>query len=288
MKISVIIPCYNVEKYISKCIESIETQTFENAEYIFIDDGSTDNTVKIISSYKNNKFKIIKSENNGVASARNIGMQNATGDTVTFIDSDDYINDDFLEEMSKLWLPGSIVFSSAIKFNNEGKNSKLKIGTKSCNMSFSVWGKLYDKKMLVQEFPNLKIGEDVIFNLKVYNKKPKILFAERALYYYRVNREGSLSKKYFGTNRDAVEIIEFLKMLEQDSHLFYEMVVKQHFMWATIITNMPILNYSKYRKIVGKFWFTKLHKPKILFIGWLLKFRLMKLYIFLINKKRGM
>lgn len=101
-KFSLIIPAYNVEKYIKKCLDSVLNQTYTNYEIIIINDGSTDNTSKILESYKSNKkIKIINQENKGLSSARNTGVSNAKGDYILFIDSDDFIEKELLETLNK-------------------------------------------------------------------------------------------------------------------------------------------------------------------------------------------
>ena len=101
-KFSLIIPAYNVEKYIKKCLDSVLNQTYNNYEIIIINDGSTDNTSKILESYKSNKkIKIINKENKGLSNARNTGVSNAKGDYILFIDSDDFIEKELLEILNK-------------------------------------------------------------------------------------------------------------------------------------------------------------------------------------------
>lgn len=101
-KFSLIIPAYNVEKYIKKCLDSVLNQTYNNYEIIIINDGSTDNTSKILESYKSNKkIKIINQENKGLSNARNTGVSNAKGDYILFIDSDDFIEKKLLEILNK-------------------------------------------------------------------------------------------------------------------------------------------------------------------------------------------
>ncbi len=101
-KVSIIIPIYNVEKYLHKCIESVESQTLENIEVILVNDGSTDNSEIIIEKFKEkyNNIKYIKKENGGLSDARNVGIRNATGDYILFVDSDDYISDTLLNDLS--------------------------------------------------------------------------------------------------------------------------------------------------------------------------------------------
>lgn len=101
-KFSLIIPAYNVEKYIKKCLDSVLNQTYNDYEIIIINDGSTDNTSKILESYKSNKkIKIINQENKGLSNARNTGVSNAKGDYILFIDSDDFIEKELLEILNK-------------------------------------------------------------------------------------------------------------------------------------------------------------------------------------------
>ena len=101
--ISVVIPVYNVEQYLPKCIESIMNQTYKNLEIILVNDGSTDGSQKICEEYKSidNRIKIINKENGGLSDARNVGIDNSSGNYITFIDSDDYIDDDYVYTLYK-------------------------------------------------------------------------------------------------------------------------------------------------------------------------------------------
>ena len=103
-KVSVIVPMYNVEKYVSKCLDSLQKQTLKDIEIICVDDLSTDSTVNIVAnlSKQDNRIKLIKNEINvGAAITRNNGLEIATGEYIYFIDSDDWIDDDYLEKMVK-------------------------------------------------------------------------------------------------------------------------------------------------------------------------------------------
>ena len=101
--VSIIIPAYNAEKYIEQCIDSIISQTYKNIEVIIVNDGSTDNTLAICEKYakEDKRIKIVKKKNEGVSKARNDGIKIATGKYIMFIDSDDYIDDDYIEIMHK-------------------------------------------------------------------------------------------------------------------------------------------------------------------------------------------
>lgn len=99
--ISVVVPIYNVENYIKKCVDSILSQTYKNLEIILVDDGSPDNCPQICDEYaqKDSRIKVIHKENGGVSSARNIGMENARGKWIAFIDADDWIEEKYFEKM---------------------------------------------------------------------------------------------------------------------------------------------------------------------------------------------
>ncbi len=103
MKYSIIIPCYNVEKYISKCLDSIKNQTYKNFEVIIVNDGSKDNTLKMIEPYlKDSRFKLYDKKNTGVSDTRNYGIKCVNGDYFIFVDSDDYIELDLLEKLDNI------------------------------------------------------------------------------------------------------------------------------------------------------------------------------------------
>lgn len=122
MKISVIVPIYNAEKYLEKCIESIITQTYKNVELILVNDGSTDNSEKIISEYIGSKkidVVYVKKKNGGLSDARNFGIKYATGDYYAFIDSDDYIERRTFEELSKYMEEKYDIVKMKIKKTNE-------------------------------------------------------------------------------------------------------------------------------------------------------------------------
>ena len=101
MKFSVIVPTYNREEYIIKCIDSVLDQTYTKFEVIIVDDGSTDNTEKLVKKYQDKRIKYFKNKNHGIGYSRNFGINKATGDYILFLDSDDYLDENMLEEVSK-------------------------------------------------------------------------------------------------------------------------------------------------------------------------------------------
>ena len=100
-KISIVVPVYNVEKHLKRCVESLKNQTYENLEIILVDDGSTDSSGKLCSEYKSEKIKVIHQKNKGLPAARNTGVKNATGSYIFFCDSDDWLDDNLIEKLVK-------------------------------------------------------------------------------------------------------------------------------------------------------------------------------------------
>ena len=123
--ISVIVPIYNVEKYLDRCVESIINQTYKNLEIILVDDGSPDNCTQMCDDYakKDSRIRVVHKENGGLSDARNAGMEVATGEYVSFIDSDDYISLDFYETLFQTMIDNDsdIVECSVVKFYENGK-----------------------------------------------------------------------------------------------------------------------------------------------------------------------
>jgi glycosyltransferase involved in cell wall biosynthesis len=207
--VSVIIPVYNSEKYLKKCLDSIVNQTLKNIEIIIINDGSNDNSEDIVKSYKDTRIKYIAQENKGVSAARNLGMDIATGKYISFIDSDDWVDLDFLEKLyttaekynADIAVAGIIRdrnnrIKSYLKFENEiitnDKFQKLSL----CDVPeiSYVWNKLYKSSSLKKinlKFEKNRIYEDVLFTPQVLIKLDKLVTVPNT-YYYRFRRKGSL------------------------------------------------------------------------------------------------
>ncbi|WP_413854238.1 glycosyltransferase family 2 protein [Candidatus Ruminimicrobium bovinum] len=199
--ISVIIPVYNVEKYLSRCIDSVINQTYKNLEIILIDDGSTDNSGKICDEYaiKDNRIKVIHKQNGGVSSARNIGLDVAKGNYIGFVDSDDYIENDMYEILYELLVRNQTDISCCNKFVL--KKNKFVVSesfpTKDGILSFDdvlndskhdfyIWNKLFNKNLIgnVRFNEQLTLGEDLLFTYQVLQKIRNIAFYKEAKYYY--------------------------------------------------------------------------------------------------------
>ena len=235
-KISVIIPVYNVEKYLSECIESVINQTYKNLEIILVNDGSTDSCPQICDAYasRDKRIKVIHKKNEGSAEARNTGMKLVTGDFIGFVDSDDLLSKDFYKTLMYLLEKNNadIVECGFYEFKNINeicnrqthKDSSLKIFDTEAAMkaimegplSVVIWNKLY-KKALLQEisFPTGKYIDDVFWTYKVFGNARKIVKIKDKLYFYR-QQTGSIMRSGFSLRRlDALqgheEKIEYMK-----------------------------------------------------------------------------
>lgn len=228
IKISVVIPVYNVEKYIKECIESVINQTFKDIEIIVVDDGSKDSSMKIVEKYLYDKrIKIIKQKNGGAASARNTGMKEAKGKYIYFIDSDDFIENNVLEELYKNseLETMDIVFTSFSYYKNKlkkTKKSKFKFPFKNyINKGYyylyngeeiNVWNRLYKKEFLLKynfKFIEGIIHEDQDFGFKTTLLADKVKYTENYGYKYRIEREGSVMSS--STREKNVKAVRELK-----------------------------------------------------------------------------
>lgn len=218
MKFSIIIPVYNSEKYIKRCLDSIISQNCDDIEIIVINDGSTDSTMEILKEYKKNHLKIYSIENSGVSSARNYGLSLAKGDFIVFVDSDDFLADNFFDEIRKIDLQfGNIyVFNYQVLNNNIIKNKvssnqiveiskedAIEYSIKSNSNPYkrtrfnTVWGKIYDKKLLnnVKFDGKITIGEDTLFFCEAALVSEKVIYVDKLMYYY-FNNNNSLTHSY--------------------------------------------------------------------------------------------
>ena len=200
-KISIIIPVYNVEKYLNRCVDSILSQTFSDFEVLLIDDGSPDNSGKICDEYavKDNRVRVFHKKNGGVSSARNLGLDKAIGDYIMFVDSDDWISDDCLEVCMKEITKNDLdaLQFGFISVHDEKEIPQMKEQTQvyngeqyinANNFNVCVGGGLY-KRYIIEDnslkFPvELKLAEDQIFILNFFRYAKRIKYLNAAMYYY--------------------------------------------------------------------------------------------------------
>lgn len=223
--ISVIVPIYNVEKYLLRCVDSIVNQTYKNLEIILVDDGSPDNCPKICDefAYKDSRIKVIHKKNGGLSDARNAGMNIASGECIVFVDSDDYIDCDMVSKMYNVMMQdGSDVVSCGVKWVNE--NDTLIYASKADRdeilfqndamyeiiidgkLKQHVWNKMYKTKLIRDIlFEKGKYHEDVFWSYQVFGKAKKTSIIVDSFYCY-VQRDNSIMGCGFSSKRlDVLE-----------------------------------------------------------------------------------
>lgn len=225
-KISIILPVYNVDKYLRKCIDSILNQTYKNFELIIIDDGSTDNCPSICDEYKllDNRIQVIHQENKGLSAARNVGIDLSIGKYITFIDSDDYIDNKYLEILHKLIVENKAdmaVCDKIIVNDKEKETNKLITNYNNeiidveeaymrmfkCNgIGFNVWSKLYKTNIVKKiKFPKGKLYEDIFVINKIMSSVKKIIVTNYNGYYYLKRRDSITNTNISDNHMNLIE-----------------------------------------------------------------------------------
>ena len=214
-KVSVIVTVYNTEKYIEQCINSLINQTYENIEIILIDGGSNDKTPEICRKYesKYKNIRLVQKENEGVSSARNRGIIEATGDYILFVDGDDWVESNTIETL--VWLEeeneADIAFiikdghtySTGEVLIDDGKKMLLHILNVS---AVEIWGKLFKKQLFDDvKFPEGKLHEDLYVMPSIFLKCKKVVAYHKGLYHYRIREDGLMGSELKGDLRDLFE-----------------------------------------------------------------------------------
>jgi glycosyltransferase involved in cell wall biosynthesis len=240
-KISVIIPVYNTEKYLYRCIDSVIKQTHKNLEIILVDDGSTDNSGKICDWYKNkdSRIRVIHKKNAGQSSARNIGIELATGDYIVFVDSDDWIAENiyehcielaetkkcdivdfkvvFTSDETKKFEPKTVYTTELIEGKEILRNYLLKGQTEVA--PFSPCRKLY-KRSLFQtiRFPEGKINEDIATNYRILMNCRKLVVTNKIGYYYFQNSASTTRNGLRKRDFNLLDVCEELQILTKNEN----------------------------------------------------------------------
>lgn len=215
--ITIIVPAYNVEHYISKCLESISAQTYKNIEVLIVNDGSTDATQAVIDEWvrRDQRFKKILKVNGGLSSARNLALKYVNGDYIAFIDSDDWLDVKFIQSLYDLIIKfqadiaacdAHMVFENKKNriieekvffsiFTQEDAIKEYLTDAYKCNEG--VCNKIYKKKLWENlEFPNIMAHEDTGTTFKLLSKSQRLVWTSERLYFY-LQRQGSITKSGF-------------------------------------------------------------------------------------------
>lgn len=262
--ISIIVPVYNVEKFLPKCLESIISQSYSNLEIILINDGSQDNSGEICNYYseKDERIKVIHKENGGVSTARNEGLKIALGDYIGFVDSDDTIEKNMYEVLLEKALENEseIVccnYKDVLPNCTRNREHKLQKGLyeginvlhsyfQDSIMGTVIWNKLYKKQIIEGLFfdANYSIAEDTLFNYYAFKKANRVYFTNLALYNAE-KRQGSATTSLF--NEKFFDARKVRRIIAKDIE---DQSIKLKALRALMSTNFSLLNRII---ITGKF-----------------------------------
>ena len=248
--ISIILPVYNAQKYISKCIDSILSQTYINWELIVINDGSSDSTYDILTSYKDERIKINNITNHGVSYSRNYALSISSGTYIMFIDADDWLSSNCLYEMynSIIKYDSDLIVVAHNEINSETmeikKNNKFSASVslygdeiiRSFFMTdmfgWEVWGKLYKREIISNiRFPeDRKIAEDVSFLFNTLKRCKKVTFVKLYLYNYLINPYSIMQQKFSYNNLGTIISVD--EIYDSSDKLIYAKCFKiKYYIW---------------------------------------------------------
>jgi glycosyltransferase involved in cell wall biosynthesis len=235
-KVSIIVPVYNVESYLLRCIDSMINQTYKNLEIILVNDGSSDNSGMICDEYavKDDRIKVFHQKNSGVSAARNLGLKMATGEYVGFVDSDDWLDHDMFaylvqlanENMSDIAVCGYYVNNDMnpslnldappqILFQENAIERCLDINYFS--IGASLWNKIFKIKLIrdnnITLDESLVIGEDMLFLCSIILQSEKIIYSQVPKYHYAVNDTGAINMKFHSKKASVLDAHSKLEAL---------------------------------------------------------------------------
>lgn len=283
IKVSVIVPVYNVEQYLCRCVDSIISQTLKDIEIILVDDGSPDNSPKMCDEYalKDSRIKVIHKVNGGLSSARNAGMKIAQGDYIFFVDSDDWLDENGLELLYNKAFEYDVDFVRyrairtgwpGLEYNSPciletpreiagGYYSKDRIIneiypkliiTEEITMGpiVGAWGSLYKRSLLIDNdiffYEDIKLSEDMIFSARVVTSSNSFYYIEDACVYHYFFNPNSISKSFRADRWDSCK--QNIRLFERDFSNYQEYdfsVQLNRLRWFCIFMGLNERNYIK-------------------------------------------
>lgn len=239
--VTIVVPMYNVEKYIEKCIDSLTNQTYKNIEIIIVNDGTKDNSLTIAEekAKEDNRIKIISQSNQGLSAARNMGIDNASGDYICFVDSDDFVHPDYIKLLLETILKNNADISVCDFFYIDDKGNIWKrkekenklynneealkdIFSQEQNTEIMTWNKLYKIQLFRDNkiyFPIGRYHEDNFTTYKLYYYAKKIVMISNELYYYLQRNNSIMGQKFNKKRLDIIEAIEETKEFFKDKKI---------------------------------------------------------------------
>lgn len=258
--ISIIIPFFNIEEYFNECLESVINQTYKNIEIILVNDGSTDNSLEIAKKYKEKdaRIKIFTTKNQGAAKARNFGLTKANGEFISFIDSDDIVDNDYIEFLVKLnnKYNKKIVCLEPDSFKNKVieklENEKtvvyeVKDALKDLfltKISSGITAKLFHKSLFFNnKFNDYLIAEDFELLFRIFKEVPSIAYSYNKKYHYRIRDGSIMHSSYCDKNNTVFELLDSVEencdeSLRKEFAYYKTSILQDHY---------KILAYSKYK-----------------------------------------
>ncbi len=266
--ISLIVPIYRVEDYLDKCLNSIINQTYDNLEIILVNDGSDDNSIKIAKKYakKDKRIIIVEEENKGLSCARNLGIITSKGDYIAFVDSDDYVEKDYIETLykgikkykTKIAIGGYKTIYDNGKIKNKYSNKESVIDKKEAlnkllyvdDIYSFAWSKLYDRSLFEEtKFPRNRLFEDIATTYKLIDSVDEVCVVSYPIYNY-VMREGSINTQEF-SNKKMDLVISAIEMTHYIENNYIDLTdaCNAYLMYAHLETIKQLSNSKKnYKK----------------------------------------
>lgn len=295
-KISIVVPIYNSEKYLNECLDSLYRLDLSNKEIILVNDGSTDNSLKIAKEYYKkyrDNTKLISQENQGLSEARNTGINSSEGEYLFFLDSDDFVNSENLEKFLQEGIEKKqdILIGNYYHYYTKSQKTELKKysekllniynkpgdfflieGVKEKAFTEIVCRNLFKKEFLIKNtlyFEKGLLHEDTLFTLQAYRLAQKVGYSKEKIYYYRQDNPNSImrnlkEKNYVHMMYILNKLIKFQENLGNENKYFNKILISVY--WK-VVKNGKLKNKTLFKEIIGlKFNFKEKLKLIVIFL----------------------
>lgn len=269
-KVSIIVPIYNVEKYLRKCLNSLTEQTLKDIEIICVDDGSTDMSAEIVKEFQqtDSRIKLMSEENKGQSAARNLGIREASGEYLGFVDSDDWVDKDYFEKLYNsakfynadiacagfkrcVFGQGSVRKKYILSQVTDDINKKVQID--KIPSDNYIWNKIYKREKWLEagiEFPEGRSYEDIAVILKILNSLGKLVTVPKTYYHYRKRKNSTVSSCNIQLKKDYNWAINEAEAYAKNNGIKINSINKVYKKEYVKIFNMTMMKVTYYRNIV--------------------------------------